>query len=168
VWLNGERIEIATPSGTILRLSRTRRSGDVLTLELPVEVSADYRYKGAAVIERGPLVYVLRMNEKREKKSFAPEQKAHCGEWYCEVTQDTPRNYCLTGGNPRPDAIAGHFTVEKIPVPLCIPGPPQMHRPSSRRRQNDCPNGNCSEVRQVPSPALCKISRQWGRRRRSN
>jgi hypothetical protein len=118
VRLNGEKIETGTPAGEIVRLSREWRNGDELTLELPMNISADYWYDGAAVIERGPLVYALKMNEKWEKKPFEPEKRAHYGEWYYEVTSDTPWNYCFTGRNLRPDAITKHFTVEKKPAPL--------------------------------------------------
>lgn len=116
VKLNGKEIKMDTPAGEVVRLPREWQNGDILTLELPMKVMADYWYDGAAVIERGPLVYALKMNEKWEKKMFEPEKKTHYGEWYYEITSDTPWNYCFTSSHLRPDVIAEHFAVEKIPV----------------------------------------------------
>lgn len=113
VRLNGKEITMDTPAGEIVRLSREWQNGDVLTLELPMKIEASYWYDGAAVIERGPLVYALKMNEQWEKKNFETEKKNHYGDWYYEVTSETPWNYCFTSRDLRPDVIAGNFTVEK-------------------------------------------------------
>lgn len=113
IRLNGKEITMDAPAGEIARISRDWQNGDVLTLELPMKVEASYWYDGAAVIERGPLVYALKMDEKWEKKNFEAEKKNHYGDWYYEVTSDTPWNYCLTGRDLRPDAIDDNFIVEK-------------------------------------------------------
>lgn len=118
VKLNGKPLDTSAPAGEIARLSREWQHGDVLTLELPMQVAASHWFDGAAVIERGPLVYALKMNEKWEKKSFEADKKVHFGDWYYEVTSDTPWNYCFTSKNLRPDVIASHFSVEKKPVSL--------------------------------------------------
>ena len=113
VLLNGKEIKIDTPAGEIIRVNREWKSGDVLTLELPMKVEVSYWYDGAAVIERGPLVYALKMDEKWEKKNFEEDKKVHYGEWYYEVTSDTPWNYCFSGRDLRPNVVAENFKVEK-------------------------------------------------------
>jgi len=37
----------------------------------------------------------------------------HYGDWYYEVTSDTPWNYCFAGRDLRPNVIAEKFIVEK-------------------------------------------------------
>lgn len=113
IKLNGKIINIETPSGEIARLSREWQNGDALIIEFPMNVKADYWYDGAAVIERGPLVYALKMTERWEKKTFEPEKQNEYGNWYYEITSDTPWNYCLIRKNLNPEVIAEHFIVEK-------------------------------------------------------
>ena len=51
-------------------LERTWKSNDEVTLELPMSVTASYWYDGAAVIERGALIYALKLNENWEAKNI--------------------------------------------------------------------------------------------------
>ena len=88
----------------------------MLTLELPMHIEATNWFDGAAVIERGPLIYALKMDEKWEKKEMEPERVRAYGEWYYEVTSDTPWNYALTNSQLRPDVINEHFEVKKLDV----------------------------------------------------
>ncbi|MDR0699003.1 MAG: glycoside hydrolase family 127 protein [Tannerella sp.] len=113
VRLNGVVVDVDAHAGDIARVGREWQDGDVLTLELPMQVKVDTWYGGAAVVERGPLIYALKMNEKWEKKMFEPSAVEHYGPWYYEVTSDSPWNYCLSRRHLQPDAVARHFTVEK-------------------------------------------------------
>jgi len=113
VRLNGKEITMDTPAGEIVQINREWKSGDFLTLELPMKVEVSYWYDGAAVIERGPLLYALKMNEKWEKKSFEENKKTSYGNWYYEVTSVTPWNYCLIRSDLQPNVIADKFKVEK-------------------------------------------------------
>ena len=113
VRLNGTPIDVDAHAGEIARISREWQEGDVLTLELPMQISVGNWYGGAAVIERGPLLYALKMNEKWEKKTYGSPAGDRYGEWYYEVTSDSPWNYCLSRKSLQADAIAQHFTVEK-------------------------------------------------------
>jgi len=113
VKLNGEVISVDAYPGEILRINREWQNGDKLTLELPMHLEATYWFDGAAVIERGPLVYALKMNEKWEKKTMEPEKVREYGEWYYEVTSDSQWNYALTRHQLRPENINDHFKVVK-------------------------------------------------------
>ena len=60
-----------------------------------MEVTVSRWYENSAVVERGPLVYALKMNEKWEKKAFEEDKSDVYGKWYYEVTSDSPWNYAL-------------------------------------------------------------------------
>ena len=112
IRINGEIVDADIYSGEISKISREWKQGDVLTLELPMEITCSHWYSRAAVIERGPLLYALKMNEKWEKKTFGPEDQDY-GQWYYEVTSDSPWNYGFKLNELKPENIQKHFTVEK-------------------------------------------------------
>jgi DUF1680 family protein len=113
VRLNGQPVSVRANAGEITRINREWQEGDVLTLELPMEVKASYWYDGAAVIERGALVYALKMNEKWEQKIDERKETSHFGEKFYEVTSDSPWNYCFSRRNLRPEVLQENFFVEK-------------------------------------------------------
>jgi len=80
-------------AGETLRLERCWHEGDEVTLHLPMKVSYSLWYDNAAVVERGPLLYALKMNETWTRKSFEGKEAAKFGPWYYEVTSDSPWNY---------------------------------------------------------------------------
>lgn len=112
IRINGEVVNADNYSGEITKISREWQQGDVLTLELPMEITSSEWYSRAAVIERGPLVYALKMNEKWEKKTFGPEDQDY-GQWYYEVTSDSQWNYGLMEDDLKPQNIKQKFTIEK-------------------------------------------------------
>ena len=60
VAVNGQAV--ASPGkGSVAEVRRTWRTGDVVTLRLPMEVAVSRWYERSAVVERGPLVYSLRI-----------------------------------------------------------------------------------------------------------
>ena len=111
--VNGEPVQTDAYPGQIARVNREWKQGDVLTLELPMKVAVSRWYDSGAVVERGPLLYALKMNEKWEKKTMEPEKVREYGEWYYEVTSDTPWNYALSSRSFEPDKIQENFIVEK-------------------------------------------------------
>lgn len=113
VRVNGQEVEAIELAPGICKINRTWSDRDELSIELPMKVTASYWYGGSAVIERGPLVYALKMNEKWEKKAFEKEAIPSYGEFYYEVTSDTPWNYSLMGNSLRKENIARDFIVEK-------------------------------------------------------
>lgn len=112
IRINGEVVNADNYSGEITKISREWQQSDVLTLELPMEITSSEWYSRAAVIERGPLVYALKMNEKWEKKTFGPEDQDY-GQWYYEVTSDSQWNYGLMEDDLKPQNIKQKFTIEK-------------------------------------------------------
>ena len=112
ICVNGTPVEADTYSGEIARISREWQQGDVLSIELPMQVNVSRWYEGSAVVERGPLLYALKMNEKWEKKTFEAEKQGY-GNWYYEVTSDTPWNYAFKKDMLKPENYQKYFVVEK-------------------------------------------------------
>lgn len=116
ISVNGQEIKTDALPGHVARIHRQWKQGDVLTLELPMEVSISRWYDRSAVVERGPLLYALKMNETWEQKPFEAEKREDYGPWYYEVTSDTPWNYALPGRATDPNNTAKEFTVETSPT----------------------------------------------------
>ncbi len=113
VKLNGEPLDVDAYPGAIAHINRAWKSGDILSVELPMEVSISRWYDSSAVVERGPLVYALRMDEKWEKKAFDAEQSGQYGKWYYQVTSSSPWNYALSARSFSPERIKESFQVER-------------------------------------------------------
>ena len=111
--VNGKPVQTDACSGQIARVNREWKEGDVLTLELPMKVAVSRWYDNGAVVERGPLLYALKMDEKWVKKTMEPEKVREYGEWYYEVTSDTLWNYALSSRLFDPNKIQENFIVEK-------------------------------------------------------
>lgn len=116
VKVNGQPVTIDAYTGEIVKLNRTWHNGDKLTLELPMDVSVSRWYDGGVVVERGPLIYALKMNEKWTKKNFEADKVVEYGPYYYEVTSDTPWNYALRHTSCAKENIAKSFEVDVKPV----------------------------------------------------
>lgn len=72
VLLNGQKFQ-SGKAGTILSMKRIWQNGDKLTLQLPMEVTTSNWAKNSRAIERGPLVYALKIDEEWTKKEIKEE-----------------------------------------------------------------------------------------------
>lgn len=92
IEVNGE--ELANPEkGTYYTINREWKDNDTITITLPMEIKTSYWYNNSIAIERGPLVYSLRIGEKWKKlKGVDPY-----ADW--EVYPTTPWNYALKNDN---------------------------------------------------------------------
>lgn len=72
VYLNGERIQ-AVKGDTMVIVNREWRDKDVLKLVLPMEVRTSNWARNSRAVERGPLVFALRLNERWEKGNESKE-----------------------------------------------------------------------------------------------
>lgn len=113
VKLNGDVVSVDAYSGEVARINREWQQGDCLTLEFPAEISISRWYGGSAVVERGPLLYSLKMDEKWEKKKFEADKVDKYGYYYYEVKSDTPWNYSLPKEILNPEKIKDYFVFEK-------------------------------------------------------
>ena len=96
VKVNGQKYDSVASAGEVVTLRKNWAKGDVVTIELPMKITCGQWYDRAAVIERGPLVYALKMEEIWTRKEFKPEERVRYGEWYYEVTSPSKWNYCFS------------------------------------------------------------------------
>lgn len=86
ISLNGTKLQ-TEKGGRIARIQREWKNGDHLTLEFPMEVFTSNWGRNSRAVERGPLVYALKVGEKWVKGNEKEE-----GEYY-EIFPTTPWNY---------------------------------------------------------------------------
>ena len=94
ITVNGLPVD-AERRGSTLVLHRTWRHGDRVELTLPMQVAISYWHENAAAVERGPLVYALKMDENWQRKELAGDEARQFGEYFYEVTSPTKWNYGL-------------------------------------------------------------------------
>ncbi len=94
----------------IVRINREWKSGDIVELTLPMNVTVSRWYEGSAAVERGPLLYALKMDENWTKVEC---DNPRYGKWYYEVHSNTPWNYCLKEESIMEENISNHFQVVK-------------------------------------------------------
>jgi hypothetical protein len=82
ISLNGQVIQ-KEKGGKVIIIEREWKSKDILTLYLPMEVTTSNWGKNSRAVERGPLVYALKLNERWEKGVEENE-----GEYYSVYTTD--------------------------------------------------------------------------------
>ncbi len=89
IVINGEKIQNAK-GGQVIILNRTWNDNDVVTLTLPMEISQQRWNENSVSVERGPLVYALKIGESWKKI----ENSDQYGDYY-EVSPVSPWNYGL-------------------------------------------------------------------------
>jgi DUF1680 family protein len=94
-------------AGTFFEINRTWKPGDTVTLQLPMSVRATTWFHNSISIERGPLVYSLKIQQSwRKEKQTGPSK-----DW--EVFPTTPWNYALLLDPKNP---ARSFKVSESPM----------------------------------------------------
>jgi len=104
-------------AGAFLTLNRTWNPGDTVTLQLPMAVRVSTGFHNSVSIERGPLVYSLKIAESwRQEKQTGPSK-----DW--EVFPTTPWNYALLldPKNPAPAFKVTENPIETQPFSFAAP-----------------------------------------------
>ena len=125
VVVEGERM--AARRGTFCRIEREWGEGATVRLRLPMRVRTQRRYHGSVSIERGPLVYALKMGEDWRLIGGEPPH----GDW--EVYPTTPWNYGLRIDPDRPDESIAFETRRVGECPFSPDGAPVLARVAGRR-----------------------------------
>lgn len=109
IKINGETYQQAS-ANTIVKINREWKAGDVVELQLPMPIFKNTWYENSISVERGPLVYALKIGEewKQVKNEKDPVEY---GQTYYEVYPKTPWNYGLLS-IPN-DKLEAAFTVTK-------------------------------------------------------
>ncbi len=107
-WAEGAKVRVATGPeepmvpGTLHRIDREWTGSLNLTLRFPMRVRASVRYNEAVALERGPLVYALKIGEEWTRvNADKPHRELPHGDF--EVRPTTPWNYGLILDDGRPD-----------------------------------------------------------------
>jgi hypothetical protein len=97
----GSRFELK--EGTFFRTEREWKDGDTLSLRFPMRAAVTRRYNGALAVERGPLVYSLKLGEVWTRvNADKPHRELPHGDF--EVRPSTPWNYGLLLNDTQPEA----------------------------------------------------------------
>jgi hypothetical protein len=101
-WTKGATIKVngevyKTSDGNKIEIiKRDWKSGDYVELELPMKIKADNTWhENSVTIQRGPLVYALKIGEEWNKREFEGDEKRLYGDFYWEVLPTTKWNYGL-------------------------------------------------------------------------
>jgi len=93
IRVNGQLMK-TVQGGKAEVISRTWKSGDNVELHFPMSIEIDNTwYENAVSVQRGPLVYALKIEEEWVKKEFDENEKKQFGDSYWEVYPKTPWNY---------------------------------------------------------------------------
>ncbi|MCK8494989.1 glycoside hydrolase family 127 protein [Spirosoma sp. RP8] len=133
IKINGNTWQEAN-GNQIVTINRTWQSGDLVELELPMHVSKNVWFENSMSVERGPIVYGLKIGEE-SKLVKNDKDPIDYGSSYVEVRPTTPWNYGLI---PVPDnKLAEAYKVEKrgpvSPFPWNLESVPIQIKTRARR-----------------------------------
>ena len=113
IKINGTEYKTIETGGKIEIINRTWTSGDVVELTLPMKISYEKWYEGSAAVERGPLLYALKIGEDWKKVQNDGKFGDRYGDWYYEVYPTTPWNYGLMLANLKDLNDGKSFVINK-------------------------------------------------------
>lgn len=149
VKINGKEWSKAA-AGTTIKVYREWRTGDVLELKLPMTLSVSRWYEHAAVVERGPLVYALKVEEKWIKVKNDRKYGNRYGDWYYEVYPTSPWNYCLPEDALKSENMNEAFRIVEKPVigyPWNLENAPiEIHTKGKRMNEWQLYNGSAGPL----------------------
>ena len=110
VTVNGHRLE-GVEAAQFYSIRRKWRAGDSVALTLPMPVRLSHGYGDSVIVERGPLVFALRIGEDwgKVERGMSHPAKTPAADW--EVHPTTPWNYGLI--LDRTDPVRAFEVVEK-------------------------------------------------------
>ena len=148
VAVNGAPLD-GVKAGEFYRVSRKWKSGDAVELRFPLRVVNTSWYNNSVAVERGPLVFSLKIDE-----SWSPLRKTGpATDW--EVYPTTPWNYALVIDANQ----TSPFTVTELPVgnqPFSLDGAPVVITAKARR----LPQWQIEDDSAGPLPVSPVISKQ--------
>jgi len=132
-WAAGVRIAVngkpvaGVRAGTFHRIERRWTKGDRIELVFPMKVRVSRWHQDSVAIDRGPLVYSLRIGEDWRKL----RDKAPAADW--EIYPTTPWNYALAIDMAKPEASIEVVEKPVGPMPFSPQGAPVELRVKGRR-----------------------------------
>jgi hypothetical protein len=126
VAVNGAALK-GVKAGAFFRVEREWKSGDGVELRFPMQVVRSNWYNNSIAVERGPLVFSLKIGESWHKI----KQTGPASDW--EIFPTTPWNYALVIDK---DNLARSFEVTETPLgdqPFSMEGAPLEIKAKARR-----------------------------------
>jgi uncharacterized protein len=121
--LNGNELE-RKKGGQVINIIRTWKNGDFLTVQLPMQVKISEWGRNSRAVERGPLVYALRLNERWEKGHDEMEGDYFCvyptGKWNYGLTAEAisdPANHFIFRNTSESSKLSSGFIWNLSHVP---------------------------------------------------
>lgn len=111
ISVNGEIVALVAKN-QIVTINRGWSKNDKVVLEFPMEVKTSNWFESSVAIERGPLLYALKMDEK-----WVEQKKDEWEDTFYEVLPQTPWNY----GIPKRSLDTDDFTVTKKGTVAAMP-----------------------------------------------
>ena len=105
--------EAVTPSNGVIVLNRKWRSGDKVNIAFVAEVEVSRWFDGGVAVERGPLLYALKMNERWVRHELPAEMHRNYGKEYYEVYSTTPWNWGFNREDVKTQNLSKTFTFER-------------------------------------------------------
>jgi hypothetical protein len=114
-WAEGAKLidgreQHTVAAGQMAKIEREWSNGDVLRLQLPMNVAAEMRYNQSVAIRRGPLYFALRVGKEYKRISLNDQPNtmsiAYKGAVDWEIRTTTPWNYALLIDPVDPQASA--------------------------------------------------------------
>jgi hypothetical protein len=126
IRVNGKAVG-GIQAGKFLKIERLWSAGDKVELAFPMEVRLSHWYHNSVAVERGPLVYSLKIGEKWSKATDRPQAP----DW--AVTATTPWNYALVfdAAHPEKSFTAGERALGEYP--FSTEGAPVVLKAKARR-----------------------------------
>jgi hypothetical protein len=112
VTVNGQ-VLAGGRAGQFVRVEREWRPGDEVVLMLPMSPRVSTWHRGSVALERGPLVFALRVGEEWKKVTSGMKKPAPAPAADWEVHPATPWNYGLLAG---PEDAEAAVQVRETPV----------------------------------------------------
>ena len=112
VTVNGEAVAV-TPVDGVVVLSRGWRSGDVVKVEFAADIVVNYWFDGGVAVERGPLLYALKMEERWVRRDVAEADHRKIGKEFYEVFSSTPWNWGFKRSDVKAENLAKTFSFER-------------------------------------------------------
>lgn len=126
VSVNGRKMSNVN-CGTYYKITKEWQSGDTVELRLPIKIRVNTWFNNSISVERGPLVFALKIEEEWKKiKGQEP-----FADW--EVYPKSPWNYALIVDKDCPDNYFSIETKDVSPIPFSSSNPPVILRCKARR-----------------------------------
>jgi hypothetical protein len=112
VTVNGKALNCAVVNGVVV-LNREWKSGDKVAIAFEADIEVSRWYDGGVAVERGPLLYALKMNERWERHQFNSDKYRKMGKEYYEVHSTTPWNWGFNREDVKTQNLSKTFTFER-------------------------------------------------------